>query len=282
MNNPVDQPKVSELIERLRNAAEIVPGYVNHVYGSTFAALFAEAADALAALPQPQATTVGVTEAMVDAALNASWGEDGRPIWSFINDEHPHALMTTALKAALIGIPGAEKLAGKSFTLNLTDVEIEALEALAKKQELSPQRVLIQGLRHYQLLVNGEPDLGPMLPPVEAPRAEKGEAVAWEDVPADIQELAKTIAPGAPRYHFAICCAIIEARRAAPTSERVQALEQLDYVNGEMWVAGRKVFEAEAEAYRIAQSTALAMALADRAPEKIYLAMVRALNHKSS
>lgn len=63
-----------------------------------------------------------------------------------------------------------------SFTVNLTDTEIAVLEALAKKQELSPQKVLIQGLRHYQLFVEGEPDLGPMLAPdVEATPLEVGE-----------------------------------------------------------------------------------------------------------
>jgi hypothetical protein len=77
---------------------------------------------------------------------------------------------------------GAVVARKKSMTLDLTDAEIEALEALAKKQELSPARVLIQGLRHYQLLVEGAPDLGPMLPPgsVIAPEWPIGDAyVTW-------------------------------------------------------------------------------------------------------
>ena len=45
---------------------------------------------------------------------------------------------------------------------------------------------------------------------------------------------------------------------------------------GDMWVAGRKVFENEAELYRAVTTTAMAMARADRAPEKIYAAMLAA------
>lgn len=79
--------------------------------------------------------------------------------------------------------------------LDLTDAETEALEALAKKQELSPARVLIQGLRHYQLLVEGEPDLGPMLPPgvTIAPEWPVGDAyVTWYD-PQEIPKPGKLI-----------------------------------------------------------------------------------------
>jgi rubredoxin len=47
-------------------------------------------------------------------------------------------------------------------------------------------------------------------------------------------------------------------------------------MTGPMWVAGRKMFETEAERYRTAPSTALAMAYADRAPEHIWEVMLAA------
>lgn len=58
-----------------------------------------------------------------------------------------------------------EAVRKKSMTLNLSDEEMAALEGMAEKQDLSPGGVLRQGLRHYQLLVHGPVDLGPMLPP---------------------------------------------------------------------------------------------------------------------
>lgn len=144
MTRPGDQPKVSELDATQQRIWDVIEerieafptdgiaadgqrnvhvkwqqrGYVDGLRSARLAAINA--------LPQPQATTVGVTDDMVDAALNASWGEDGRPIWSFINDEHPHALMTTALKAALIDIPGAEK--GEAWQL----VPVKPTEKMAE------------------------------------------------------------------------------------------------------------------------------------------------------
>lgn len=50
--------------------------------------------------------------------------------------------------AAQRGEPVSDK---KTMTVTLTDAEINALEALSKEQELSPPRLLIQGLRLYQL-----------------------------------------------------------------------------------------------------------------------------------
>jgi hypothetical protein len=47
-------------------------------------------------------------------------------------------------------------------------------------------------------------------------------------------------------------------------------------LTGAMWVAGRKLFEDEAERYRAQDTTAMAMAHADRAPEKIWVAMLAA------
>lgn len=44
-----------ELISELCNAAEIVPGYIDHVYGSKFAALYAKAADLIARLSADKA-----------------------------------------------------------------------------------------------------------------------------------------------------------------------------------------------------------------------------------
>lgn len=48
---------------------------------------------------------------------------------------------------------------------DFSDAEIEAINDLARRQEISPLGVLRQALRLYQLKVLGEPDLGPMLPP---------------------------------------------------------------------------------------------------------------------
>lgn len=62
------------------------------------------------------------------------------------------------------GVPEGRK-PKKSVTLNLSDVEIAALEDLCKRQELSREGVFRQALRLYQLHVLGEPDLGPMMPP---------------------------------------------------------------------------------------------------------------------
>jgi hypothetical protein len=47
-----------------------------------------------------------------------------------------------------------------------------------------------------------------------------------------------------------------------------------DELTGDMWAAARKVFDFEAERFRVANTTAMAMAIADRAPEKIYAAML--------
>ena len=52
-------------------------------------------------------------------------------------------------------------------------------------------------------------------------------------------------------------------------------IEELKHPTGEMWVAGRVVFQEEAERFRAADRYELASAIADRAPEKILFAMLQ-------
>jgi len=78
------------------------------------------------------------------------------------------------------------------YTVNLTEEEMDTLEALAKEHGLPPWRVLLQGLRLYQLTVHPV-DLGPKLDPSLAQpapdtairEAALEEAAKWHDEQAE-------------------------------------------------------------------------------------------------
>lgn len=73
----------------------------------------------------------------------------------------------------------------KHYTVNLTEQEADALEALATEHDLPAWRVLLQGLRLYQLHVHPV-DLGPKLDPSlsasppDVSISPIGEPVAWQ------------------------------------------------------------------------------------------------------
>lgn len=150
MNNPVDQPKVSELDARALESAltrfVVTLGSKGRSYSPSEAV--AEAITAyLAALPQPQATTVGVkaltaawlgywpSAGSIDSIARVTrseheakrWAADGAEVTELVERSSP-----------LIGIPGAEKLVPfawryrDSFSKpNEWDVTFDAVEAKA-------------------------------------------------------------------------------------------------------------------------------------------------------
>lgn len=114
--------------------------------------------------PADEGTNLGHFPSLDEARAAAKSDYETR-ILSAIDHTSTEPVTATGAENAQVA---PDKKRPHSMTLNLSDVEIAALEALAKKQELSREGVLRQGLRHYQLLVHGEPDLGPMLDPALA------------------------------------------------------------------------------------------------------------------
>lgn len=71
----------------------------------------------------------------------------------------------------------------------------------------------------------------------------------------------------------AVSNAIMADRRTRPAASTMEGWRLMPVeMTGPMWVAGRKAFETEAERYRSVTTSAMAMATADRAPEKIWAA----------